>query len=163
MAKAPALIWEVKKGQKGVPHLQRKAPGPYVNHYHFPIEPDWGHITITMSSPPPFGIQIMLNGHEGVERQAPQQTIATPKAGNCFWGGSFPALDPLADTLPEEHAIGHVAKVGDRWVYTRGLCFVLDTQEQQRSPFRYPYSAYQLELSRNLVFTRGTDLDPNGT
>ena len=160
VAKAPALIWDVKNGRNGVPHLQRKTPWPYVNHYHFHIlDPDWGHITIKMSSHPPFGIQVMLNGHEWVERQARKQTIATQKAGNCFVGGSFQALDQLADTLRDEHAIGQVAKVCDRWVYTSCLCFALDTQEQQRSQFRYQYSAYQLELSRNLVFARGTDLD----
>lgn len=37
----------------------------YVNHYSFHIlDPDWGHLTIKMSGHPPFGAQIILNGHE---------------------------------------------------------------------------------------------------
>jgi hypothetical protein len=39
----------------------------YVNHYSFHImDPQWGHVTITMSGHPPFAAQIMLNGHEYV-------------------------------------------------------------------------------------------------
>ncbi len=30
----------------------------------------WGHVTIKMSGHPPFGAQIILNGHEYVARQA---------------------------------------------------------------------------------------------
>ena len=78
----------------GQPHLSRKTPWPYVNPYHFHIiDPDWGHITIKMSGHPPFGIQVMLNGHEWVERKAIKQTISLEKEGNCFVGGSFQALD----------------------------------------------------------------------
>lgn len=160
VAKAPALVWEVKLGRGGVPHLQRKNPWPYVNHYHFHlIDPDWGHLTIKMSGHPPFGVQIMLNGHEWVERQARAQAISVDKEGNCFVGGSFQALDQLADTLCDEHAIGRLAEVCDRWVYSSCVCFALDTEEQQRSAFRYRYSVYQIEYSRNLLFARGTSLD----
>jgi hypothetical protein len=39
------------------------------------------------------------------------------------------------------------------------LCLALDTAEQQRSGFHYQYSCYQLEYSRNLLFTSGRVLD----
>jgi DNA-binding transcriptional ArsR family regulator len=160
VAKAPALVWEVKHNEKGVPHLARKTPWPYVNHYHFHlIDPDWGHITLKMSGHPPFGMQVMLNGHEWVERQARKQTISTFKEGNCFVGGSFQALDRLADTLCDEHATGRLTETCDRWAYSSCLCFALDLEEQRRSGFYYRYSAYQIEFSRNLLFTRGTTLD----
>ena len=35
------------------------------------MDPDWGHVTIKMSGHPPFGAQVILNGHEYVARQAP--------------------------------------------------------------------------------------------
>jgi hypothetical protein len=162
VGKAPGLVWEVKKGKNGVGHLQRKTPWPYVNHYHFHlIDPEWGHIVIKMNGHPPFGVQVMLNGHEWVERQALKQTdsIAIQKEGNCFVGGSFQALDQLADTLCQEDAIGRLTEACDRWVYTSCLCFGLDLDEQRRSGFRYRYSCYQLEYSRNLLFIRGTTLD----
>jgi len=161
VAKAPALVWEVIKTPRGAPYLQRKTPWPYVNHYHFHIiDKDWGHLTIKMSGHPPFGVQVMLNGHEWVERRARRNAIATVKEGNWFVGGSdFPAVDRLADTLCDAHVIGRLIAVCDRWVYSSCLCFALDRDEQQRSGFRYQYSCYQLEYSRNLLFARGTVLD----
>ncbi len=68
-------------------------------------------------------------------------------------------MDPLADTLCDEHVIGRLTAVCERWVYSTCLCFALDTEEQQRSNFRYRYSGFQLEYSRNLLFVRGTQLD----
>ena len=39
------------------------------------------------------------------------------------------------------------------------MCFGLTREEQTRPGFHYQYSYYQLEDSRNLLFTRGTVLD----
>ena len=39
------------------------------------------------------------------------------------------------------------------------MCFGLTREEQARPGFHYQYSYYQLEDSRNLLFTRGTVLD----
>jgi hypothetical protein len=160
VAKAPAAVWEVRRGKSGAPHLERKQPWPYVNHYHFHIiDPDWGHVTIKMSGHPPFGVQIMLNGHEWVDRQARKQRVSIEKEGNCFVGGSIQAVGQLADTLCAERITGQLAAVCDRWVYSSCLCFGLDLDEQQRSGFRYQYSCFQLEYSRNLLFRRGVTLD----
>jgi DNA-binding transcriptional ArsR family regulator len=160
VAKAPGLVWEVTQSKNGQPHLQRKMPWPFINHYHFHIiDAQWGHITIKISGHPPFGMQIMLNGHEWVERQALKQTISVQKEGNCFVGGSFQGLDQIADTLCDDHTIGRLTELCDRWAYSSCLCFALDLDEQLRSQFRYRYSVYQIEYSRNLLFTRGTVLD----
>jgi len=144
-----------------VPHLTRKKPWPYVNHYHFHVlDPEWGHLTFKVSGHPPFGVQVMLNGHEWVERCARHQAIAAVKEGNCFVGGSdLPALDRLAEALGAEDAIGRVTEVCERWVYSTCLCFALDREEPQRSGFRYQYSCVQVEYRRNLVFARGTELE----
>jgi hypothetical protein len=160
VAKAPAPVWEVTV-RGGGPHLARKTPWPYVNHYHFHIiDKEWGHVTFKLSGHPPFGVQVMLNGHEWVERRARRRPISVVKEGNCFVGGSdFPALDRLADALCDERAIGRLTEVCDRWVYSTCLCFALDRPEQQRSGFRYQYSCFQLEYSRNLLFARGTVLE----
>jgi hypothetical protein len=161
VAKSPGLVWEVQQCKNGIPHLDRKKPWPYVNHYHFHIvDKEWGHITIKMSGHPPFNVQVMLNGHEWVERKARKKTISSVKEGNCFVGGSdFMALDRVADTLCRKDAIGQLAKACDRWVYSTCLAFALDTEEQKRSGFHYKYSCYQIEYSRNLLFERGSILD----
>ena len=43
----------------------------------------------------------------------------------------------------------------DQWIYSACLCFGLDVDEQERTGFRYSYSVYQGEYSRNLLFTVG--------
>ena len=63
-------------------------------------------------------------------------------------------LAKIADTLSEPRAIGRLSQVCERWIYSC-VCFALDFDEQKRSGFRYQYSNYQIEYSRNLVFDGG--------
>jgi hypothetical protein len=39
------------------------------------------------------------------------------------------------------------------------LCFALDLEEQWLSGFRYQYSNYQIEYSRNLIFEVGGHME----
>jgi hypothetical protein len=66
VARAPALVWKVTRSKGGViVNLDKKRE--YVNHYSFHImDPTWGHVTIKMSGHPPFGAQVILNGHDYV-------------------------------------------------------------------------------------------------
>jgi hypothetical protein len=44
----------------------------YVNHYSLHImDPAWGHLVVKMSGHPPFGAQVILNGHEYVACHRP--------------------------------------------------------------------------------------------
>ena len=51
-----------------------------------------------------------------------------------------------------------MSQVCERWIYT---LFVLRArfEEQKRSGFRYQYSNYQIEYSRNLVFEMGGHME----
>jgi hypothetical protein len=160
VAKAPATVWDVRRNERGVlVNIAKKRT--YVNHYSFHImDPHWGHLTIKMSGHPPFGAQIMLNGHEYVARQAQMAGIGFTKEGNCFTAvADSQTLARVADTLSQHATIGRLSQVCDRWIYTACLCFGLDTQEQARSGFRYDYSIYQVEYSRNLIFWSGARMD----
>jgi hypothetical protein len=120
------------------------------------MDPDWGHITIRMCGYPPFGAQVIANGHEWVERQARNQSLPVHKDGNCFTDGNdFQALDQIARTLRAQHAIGRLTTACDRWLYSSCLCFALDLAEQEQTGFHYEYAVFQLEYSRNLLFHRG--------
>jgi hypothetical protein len=159
VAKAPATVWKVKRSARGViTNLEKKTE--YVNHYSFHlVDPDWGHVTIKMSGHPPFGAQIILNGHEYVACQARRAGIAFGKDGNCFTAVTDPAgLARVADTLSQHAAAGRLGQVCDRWIYTACLCFALDHDEQRRSGFGYNYSIYQVEYSRNLLFRVGAQM-----
>jgi len=159
VSKSPAAVWQVRRFGKG--GIDLKKTWPYVNHYSFHImDPTWGHITIIVSGHPPFGAMIILNGHEWVEREAKRRGIEFQKEDNCFTGCSDAnALDEVADSLASDDAIGRLYDVCDRWIYSACLCFGLPLDEQERSGFRYAYSVYQLEYSRNLRFIRGSDMD----
>ena len=160
VARAPATTWDVQRSQAGtIRNLAKKKT--YVNHYSFHIiDPLWGHVTIKMSSHPPFGAQVICNGHEHVAAMATSAGVAFGKEGNCFTEISDPAgLAQLADTLSQPAAIGRLGQVCDRWIYTACLCFGLDLSEQERSRFVYDYSVYQVEYSRNLLFASGAAMD----
>ena len=161
VAKAPALVWQAKNNRQGKLVLRRPKSWPLVYHYHFHIlDKEWGHLTIKMSGHPPFGLQISLNGHEWVQRQAQKQAISWVKEGNCFVGGSdLAGLNRLAQGLDGVRGLARLAQVVDRWVYSACLCFALNREQQQSSGFRYAYSCYQLEYSRNLLFKSGRQLD----
>lgn len=161
-ANAPAPVWEVKHNAQGqIIEVQHRRQWPYVKHYYFHIlDPDWGHVTIRMCGYPPFGAQVILNGHEWVQRQAQKQKVTVAKSGNCFVEGSdFGEVNRLAGLLQRDSAIGKLAAVCERWIYSSALCFALTREEQQRSGFAYQYSVFQLELSRNLLFQRGATMD----
>jgi hypothetical protein len=161
VARAPAPVWDVKRSERTgrIVNIGRKTA--YVNHYSFHVlDPQWGHVTFKMCSHPPFDVQIMLNGHEYTACVATRDGIDFVKDGNCFTAVGDPAgLARSADTLSQTAAVGQLGQVCDRWIYSSCLCFGLDGEEQTRSGFRYAYSVYQTEYSRNLIFSSGADLD----
>ncbi len=96
-----------------------------------------------MSGHPPFGAQIILNGHEYVARQATAAGIAFSKVGNCFTMIADPVgLARIADALSQDAAVGRLGQVGQRWIYSACLCFGLDLDEQHRSGFAYGLAVY---------------------
>jgi hypothetical protein len=159
-AKAPASVWEVSRTASGaIANLAKKRA--FVNHYSFHImDPQWGHVTIKMSGHPPFPAQVTLNGHEYVAAAAQAAGIGFIKEGNCFTRIADPQrLARVADTLSQPAAIGRLGQVCDRWIYSACLCFGLDSSGQARSGFRYGYSIYQAEYSRNLLFASGGQME----
>ncbi len=160
VARAPGTVWKVSRSVAGVIRNLEKTR-QFVNHYSFHImDPVWGHLTIKMSGHPPFGAQVILNGHEYVACAGQAAGIGFTKEGNCFTAVDDPErLAQLADTLSSPEAIGRLSQVIDRWIYTACLCFGLDLDEQARSGFGYAYSIYQVEYSRNLVFASGAVMD----
>ena len=158
VSRASAMVWDIKEFGGGKIDIRKKTPMSFVNHYSFQIiDQHWGHITIKTSGHPPFGSQIMLNGHEWVERREETKKLSVTKESNCFTSfSSGEALSGIAETLSIQK--GQLESVCNRWIY-KCLWFGLDKEEQERSGFKYQYSIYQVEYSRNLLFKRGTQLD----
>jgi len=160
VSRAPATVWKVSRSGSGVIcNLEKRRE--FVNHYSFHVmDPTWGHVTIKISGHPPFGAQVILNGHEYVACAARAAGIGYAKEGNCFTRVSEPErLARIADTFSQPDGIGRLSQVIDRWIYSACLCFGLNIDEQQHSGFVYSYSIYQVEYSRNLVFGSGAAMD----
>jgi hypothetical protein len=160
VARAVAPVWDVERTPNGtLRNLAKKKA--FVNHYSFHIvDPAWGHLTIKLSGHPPFGAQIILNGHEYVASQGAKRGLSFTKEDNCFTQvDSAVELAKVADTVSDPRASGHLSQVCDRWIYTACLCFGLSLDEQERSGFQYAYSVYQVEYSRNLLFTAGGQME----
>jgi hypothetical protein len=159
--RAPNSVWGVVKYPNGEIHLQRKKPQPWVNHWAFHIiDPDWGHITIKVCPHPPFHVQVALNGHEYVARQAARQEIPFTKEANCFTDSpNLAGLEEIAETLRSVSAAGRLTQACERWLYSACLCYLMPVAEQQRLGLKYEWSVYQLELSRNLLFHEGQAME----
>lgn len=155
-----APVWEVRSSKEGkVQNLVRRYA--FVKQYWFHIlDPEWGHLTIRISPHPPFGAQIFLNGHEYVARHANQAGLAFEKESNCFTKiGDAAALTQIADTLDSPSTIGRLRQVCERWIYSTCLHFALSATEQSQTHFQYQYAVYQVELSRNLIFRQGGQME----
>jgi hypothetical protein len=130
VARAAATVWEVKRSATGViGNLAKKTA--YVNHCSFRImDPQWGHLTIKLWGHPPFGAQVIANGHEYVACQAQTAGIGFHKQGNCFTAVADPqALAQVAAALSQHATRGRLRQVCERWIYTACLCFGLSLAE----------------------------------
>jgi len=161
VSKAPAPLRDIHRSRNGGIDVGRKRPLPFANWYAFHIvDPEWGHVTIRMCPHPPFHAQVILNGHEYVAAAARREGLAFTKEGNCFTEvPDATGLARVADTMKAPGFVGRLSQVCERWIYSACLCFALTLEEQQRSGFRYTFSVYQAEYSRNLLFTRGRAME----
>ena len=155
VGRAPAPLWEVGHNAKGqITDLHHPQQWPHVQHYHFQIiDPEWGHVVVRLCGYAPWGVQVIVNGHEWVERQARRQNLRVAKDGNCFVEGTdYPAVNRLAAQLSAPDLGQRLEALCARWLYSACLCFALPVAEQERTGFHYEYSIWQLEWSRNFLF-----------
>jgi hypothetical protein len=157
VARAPSLLWEVKEFENGSIDIRRKKKTSLVNHYFFHIiDKQWGHITVRMCAHPPFTCNIILNGHEWVERHPKYRKLDATKESNCFTlYNNGEELTQIADTLKIN---GQFEQTCQRWIYSC-LWFVMDKKQQEITGIEYKFSIYQIEYSRNLLFQRGRQMD----
>ena len=162
VARAPAPLWEVRRnGQGQITELRRTEQWPYVQHYYFQIlDPEWGHVAVRLCGYAPWGAQVIVNGHEWVERQARAEKVRVAKEGNCFIEGTnYRAVDRWARALSGPDLGPQLAALCARWLYSACLGFALPLAEQQRLDFHYRYSIWQLEYSRNYLFKEAQVLE----
>jgi len=158
---APAPVWKIDRNASGaIANIHREKPWPFVKHWHFHImDDDWGHVIVRISGYPPYGLQVILNGHEWVKRQLEKRFHPFETDGNCFTTGSSRAVHYWCGRLMGEEGAGLLEAVCSRWVYGSVLPFALSREEQRRSGFTYDWRIYQLEYSRNYIFHSGRAME----
>jgi hypothetical protein len=162
VGRALGSVLEVQRYGNGGINVRKRKHQPRVNFYYFHIiDREWGHLIVRFCPHPPFNAQIILNGHEYVARAAAaNKKISYLKEGNCFTEISSAAdLAGVAETMSTPGAGGRLAQVCERWICSACLIFALDLDEQQETGFRYSYSVYQAEYSRNLLFQQGRQME----
>lgn len=159
ISRASGAVWDVKRSPEGRIHSLSKHYR-VINHIFFHLmDPEWGHVTLRLSSHPPFAAMVILNGHEYLAGQAQRAGRALELTGNCF-AGRMSATDVtwLAETAGELPLKGQLGQVCQRWLYSC-LHFALPEAERLRSGFEYSYSLFQVEYSRNLLFRRPAQME----
>jgi hypothetical protein len=134
LAARQAPVWDIHPNRR----ITRKKPATYVNHYSLHIlDRDWGHITIKISGHPPFPAQVILNGHEYMDRQARKAGILFTRERNCSAHVSdLAGFAKIAETLTDESAIGRIAAVCRRWIYSTCLNCALEGATAERFSLR---------------------------
>ena len=158
VARAPALVWKVSRTTAGVIRKLEKRR-EFVNHYSFHIiDPVWGHVTIKLSGHPPFGAEVILNGHAYVACAARIAGVGFSKEGNCFTGVSDPErLAQLAESLSQPGAIGRLRKVG-----LQVLCYGSTSTNKSRADFATTTRSTRSSTAATL-FTSGARMDRSST
>jgi hypothetical protein len=118
VGRAPAPLWQVRRNSQGqITEVCRARQWPHVQHYYFQIiDPQWGHVVVRLCGYAPWGAQVIVNGHEWVERQARAQKVSVAKAANCFVEGSdFEAINRLAAQLSGADFGQRLEALCERW------------------------------------------------
>jgi hypothetical protein len=160
VGKAPAPVWNiVRHAEKGhIIDIRYHRPWRFANYYHFHImDKDWGHVVVRMCGYPPYGAQVILNGHEWVDLKARRNGQQFERDDNSFVSAAdFDAVNRINQQLEREASLESLC---NRWIYSACLCFGLTRHEQEATQFVYRYSIFQLELSRNYLFAKGAVVD----
>ena len=158
---APAPVWKVQQTSEGkIINLAYKKPWPFVKHYNFHImDKDWGHVIFKMCGYAPFGLQIIINGHNWVERQLLHQGLNPEMEDNCFVGVEEKSLHQCCRKLFGQQGAKALESVCEHWGYWCLSTFAMPDADRIRTRFIYHWSVYQLEVSRNYHFTTPAALD----
>ena len=104
---------------------------------------------------------MILNGHEYVAAQAQKAGIRFSKQENCFTAVNHAAeLAKIADTLSQKETAGRLRQLCERSDLQHVPVFCAGPRRTAKEHvFRYQYSVFQLEYSRNLLFRSGRQME----
>lgn len=158
---APAPVWKVDMTLAGkIKNIHREKPYPFVKHYYFHImDKDWGHVIVKICGYAPYGVQVILNGHEWVQRGLQRKGREFRCDGNCFVSGDARLLQRLSGRMCQPGFEKKLEEVCERWVYGVVTPFAIRAEERIRTRFAYDWRLFQLEYSRDYIFHSGRTME----
>lgn len=154
---APAPVWKVDMTLAGkIKDIHREKPYPFVKHYYFHImDENWGHVIVKVCGYPPYGVQVILNGHEWVQCQLQRKGIKFTCDGNCFVAGDERAIQRYSEKMCAPGFENNIKELCQRWVYGAVTPFAMRDEDRVKSGFEYDWRLYQMEHSRDYIFRSG--------
>jgi hypothetical protein len=152
-ARTPASVWKVHRSARGHHPAGKEAEHVYYYSFHN-MDQVFGHLVIKMSGHPPLGGQVISTGTSTARSPRRERGSGSRRRGTVSLRSRICSAWP-GWQMPGRvrRAIGRSGQVCDRWIYSACPCSGLDLAEQERSRFRYGYSVYQAEYSRNLLLS----------
>ena len=134
---------------KGHPHFCFSRQSAVPDHWYFYIwDHQWGPALIKLGTYAPYGLWVMVNGHEWAKRQLAAAGIGFTDLDNGLWRVDDPAT---AQQICDRLGSGHVRGLIDRWL--PALPDPL-TDLDRRAGFGWAYSIRQIEIADTAVFDR---------
>jgi hypothetical protein len=158
---APAPVWKVDMTLTGkIKNIHREKPYPFVKHYYFHImDEDWGHVIVKVCGYAPYGVQVILNGHEWVQCGLQRKESEFICDGNCFADGDAHLIQRLSERMIQPGFEKKLEEVCERWVYGVVTPFAMRDEVRLRTRFAYDWRLFQLEYSRDYIFHSGRTME----
>ena len=94
----PCHSFQIERNRAAKRLILKRALGKCLHHYHYWLHPQWGLMHARLQTWFPFGMQVCLNGREGLAKSLDRAGVRYEKRDNCFtWLSDVARAQALAD------------------------------------------------------------------
>lgn len=94
----PCYSFQIERNRAAQRLLLKRTLRKCLHHYHYWLHPQWGLLHARLQTWFPFGMQVCLNGREGLAKSLERTGMRYEKRDNCFtWLGDVERAQALAD------------------------------------------------------------------
>jgi len=94
----PCWSFQIERNREAKRLILKRAFRKCLHHYHYWLHPQWGLMHARLQTWFPFGMQVCLNGREGLAKSLDRAGVGYEKRDNCFtWLDDVERAQALAD------------------------------------------------------------------
>lgn len=94
----PCYSFQIERNREAKRLILKRVPRKCLHHYHYWQHPQWGLMHARLQTWFPFGMQVCLNGREGLAKSLDRAGVRYEKRDNCFtWLEDVQRAQALAD------------------------------------------------------------------